>query len=762
MGKYKDLLIFFLLLFILTCSLPLLVWGSVVYQGLFFDKSTGTITGIYESREKILIPEIIEGVDVVSIGDYAFAWQYVNPPTTIIIPDSVIKIGDLAFAECRGLTSIKIPDSVRSIGEFAFIHCISLKSINIPSKVTKIGWGVFAYCESLKSIDVSKENTKFSSFEGVLFNKDKTKLIQFPGGFDSNEYLIPDSVTIIGECAFTGCWGLNSIELPDSLTSIGAWAFVHCRGLASIKIPGNVTNIGSEAFAYCESLNSIEVSKENKKFSSFEGVLFNKDKTKLIQFPGGFVSNDYSIPDSVTIIGESAFSYCRGLTSLTIPDSVTIIGESAFSYCRGLTSLTIPDSVTIIGERAFSDCRGLTSLTIPDSVTIIGERAFSNCRGLTSIKIPESVTSIGKDAFSGAVDLIIFTPEGSFAHEYARKEGITYKTLSEIEKREDFLVKAKTYSIEGIDFNMRLAPASTFPTSYVYSHNNDTYYPEDDGGEATVNDDFWVAETPVTYELWYEVRMWAEDNGYTFARAGREGSHGPADDEFTDGTEPSDRKNEPVTRVGWYGSIVWCNAISEMLGYDPVYTIDGEVLRDSQELIDEDLHEDVVAEDRNGFRLPTSREWELAARYKGSDSSHGAIEHPEGSGNYWAPGNYASGATDDYTNEEATKAASWYGENSGGKTQDVGQKPEEGNGLGVYDMSGNVFEWCFSRAPRYVHLGPGRGTYPGLYRVVRVFRGGHFSSSGRSLQVGNFYNLGHFHAESGNWGRGFRLVRTHF
>ena len=108
-----------------------------------------------------------------------------------------------------------------------------------------------------------------------------------------------------------------------------------------------------------------------------------------------------TIPNSVTSIGNSAFSGCTGLTSVTIPNSVTSIGESAFYDCSSLTSVTIPNSVTSIGEGAFSGCSGLTSVTIPNSVTTIGYYAFSGCTGLTSVTIPNSVTTIGDNAFSG-------------------------------------------------------------------------------------------------------------------------------------------------------------------------------------------------------------------------------------------------------------------------------------------------------------------------------------------------------------------------
>ncbi len=175
-------------------------------------------------------------------------------------------------------------------------------------------------------------------------------------------FMIPNSVTSIGNYAFQICDGLTSITIPSSVTSIGDYAF-SSSGLTSIMIPNSVTSIGDWAFTGCSDLTSI------------------------------------TIPNSVTSIGDGAFSYCSGLTSIMIPNSVTSIGDYAFSFCSGLTSISIPNSVTSIGNSAFSSCSGLTSISIPNSVTSIGSQAFYYCSGLTSISIPNSVTSIGNYAF---------------------------------------------------------------------------------------------------------------------------------------------------------------------------------------------------------------------------------------------------------------------------------------------------------------------------------------------------------------------------
>lgn len=269
-------------------------------------------------------------------------------------------------------------------------------------------------------------------------------------------------------------------------------------------------------------------------------------------------------------------------------------------------------------------------------------------------------------AVIAALGLVIFASLGLVAYFIARSRGIIRDP-----------VETMSYTAEGVRFEMSLAPAKVFPSG------------ADDEGEGEVENPFWISQTPVTYELWYNVKMWAEDNGYTFSNRGRAGNKGVR------GGEPGDEGQYPVTSINWYDAVIFSNALSEICGLDPVYTYDAQIYRDAR---DRDAGDNLTVQLVKGFRLPEMDEWELAARYKGSDKSHGAIEYPEGSGVYWTPGNYASGATGPYTDEQASKAAAWYNENSdldgeGVSAQPVGQKPRRGNNLGLYDMSGNVFEW---------------------------------------------------------------------
>ena len=236
-----------------------------------------------------------------------------------------------------------------------------------------------------------KENAVKDEF-GVMYTKDWKRLLSAPGNL-RGEYSIRKGVKVIGDSAFEWCDSLTSINIPNSVTTIGDGAFWGCDSLTCITIPSSVVTIIGNPFFYWHG----NLYNESKTFMYEDHVLFNKNKTTLIAYRAK--ETNYTIPNSVTTIGEDAFSYCNSLTSINIPNSVTTIGEGAFYNCNSLTSINIPNNVTTIGEGAFWQCFSLTSINIPNGVTTIGEKAFWECTSLTSINIPNSVTTIGEKAF---------------------------------------------------------------------------------------------------------------------------------------------------------------------------------------------------------------------------------------------------------------------------------------------------------------------------------------------------------------------------
>lgn len=254
--------------------------------------------------------------------------------------------------------------------------------------------------------------------------------------------------------------------------------------------------------------------------------------------------------------------------------------------------------------------------------------------------------------------------------------------------------------------NMVLVPGGTFMMGCTNIDFGDSS-PEH---EVTISP-YFLARHEVTYALWYVVRQWALANGYNFQNAGREGNDGTA------GAAPTAARGEPVTYVSWRDCIVWCNARSEKESLAPVYTYTNQVIRDSRDANATACDSAVFKRDSDGYRLPTEAEWECAARHIDGYS--------------WTPGNYASGAGGPHTDTNASIEVSWYWENSRNGTRPVGTK--RGNQLGIYDMCGNVGEWCWDWYTKYSSdsvtdpVGPTSGT-------ERTFRQGCWGVSSSGIE----------------------------
>ena len=312
---------------------------------------------------KTAIAMVVIGDSVTSIGDFAFYGD--SNLRSVIITDSVASIGNYAFNECRKLASVTISDKVASIGNYAFTFCCNLTSVIVPDNVVSIGKYVFQFCSNLVSAQLSNKITRIEDYT-------------FSECINLTSVNIPDKVTRIGYAAFSNCGKLTSVVLPESLDSIICFAFSDCSSLTSITIPANVAYIDSSyVFGFCNSLRAINVDDNNAAYASEDGVLFNKSKTKLIQYPMGKTNTYYVVPNSVTEIGISAFRSCIRLTTVIISNNVIIINQQAFAGCISLKSATIGNSVANISYGSFNSA-GLKEIfslnetppaTAPDNTT---------------------------------------------------------------------------------------------------------------------------------------------------------------------------------------------------------------------------------------------------------------------------------------------------------------------------------------------------------------------------------------------------------
>ena len=263
--------------------------------------------------------------------------------------------------------------SVTSIDGYAFRENTTVTKITIPRTVKymnfeetkEIDGSPFIGCTALKSIEVEEGNPVLCAIDGVLFNKEKTRLYTYPAAANHTSYTVPEGVTKVEVLAFSKNQHLVNVTLPDQITSLGSSVFYGCTNLEEVTLPSNLKTLEGWMFGECKHLKSV------------------------------------TIPDGVTYLGISLFSGCSSLTSVTMPESVKSTGYAIFENCKSLRNVTLSPNLDEINHNLFLNCSSLKEIIIPEGVTAIMSNAFQNCTTLRTIDIPESVYRLGDYVFSG-------------------------------------------------------------------------------------------------------------------------------------------------------------------------------------------------------------------------------------------------------------------------------------------------------------------------------------------------------------------------
>jgi len=373
------------------CLASTALGSTVTIDGVVYTTDDNTATANVSSytsdlRADVTIRSTITDggntYNVTGVAEWAF--EAATVLTTVTLPDSVTSIGNYAFSSTQNLTSVTLPNnsqfSALGVGLFAGSR---LTHITIPSGLTSVGTSLRGL--GLTSITVHSDNSAFSSEGGVLFNYDKTELIQYPSGKTAGTYAIPGSVTGIGDSAFANAANLVSITIPDSVTDIGSGAFQSSPRLTSINVDDN-----------------------NLTYTQTNGVLFNNSRTTLVAYPTGSPRSSYTIPDSVTTVSDLAFAGSTSLSNIVIGNHVAFIGNATFQGATSLTSITFPNSVISVGELAFNGTTSLTSITFGTGVTSFRLTEFWGTASLRAIRFIGVAPVAPSGIFSQAPNATIY------------------------------------------------------------------------------------------------------------------------------------------------------------------------------------------------------------------------------------------------------------------------------------------------------------------------------------------------------------------
>lgn len=416
-----------------------------------------SLTTIEESAfdDCYALPEVYFGDNIASIGNYAFDHC---PLTKVHITDlakwcgvefrtNQISTAGHLYIDGEEIVDLVIPDGVEVVNNYAFNSFVGFQSVTIPPSVTTLGSYVFSGCNNIKHLIW---NSRHCNFNGSLPTQNITQVTlgdevemlppRFLKGAAIRTLTLPQSLRVIGESAFEECKSLAEILFNDSLQTIRNKAFMSCDRLKSVVLPDAVTTVQEKAFAYCDQLQTFTIGKGMQSFhgGAYEGcprlthVILNAIDLQECHSPAAIKKLTFGpgvkrvpnwmaaqtglqsvvIPNSVTVIGESAFRLCEKLTSVTLGDSVQEIGSRAFLFCRALEKISLPESITSIGDAAFMECNALKSITLPSGLNLIDAQLFNRCINLKQIIIPSGVKTIKYEAFCNCNKLrTVFLPD---------------------------------------------------------------------------------------------------------------------------------------------------------------------------------------------------------------------------------------------------------------------------------------------------------------------------------------------------------------
>ncbi|MBQ9641713.1 MAG: leucine-rich repeat domain-containing protein [Bacteroidaceae bacterium] len=273
----------------------------------------------------------------------------------------VTEIGHASFYRCA-IRSISLPPTITTIREGGIGSCPYIQSLTIPSSVELIEEGAFQQNSRLDTLVVNQGNKNYVSIDNVLFNKERTILLQYACGLPDNYYTIPNTVNRIADYAFDWCTNLKEVSFPESVLEIGQHAFWQCLQLQRVCIPASIIQIGEGAFAGPNLLTEFEVDERNPVYTVVNGVLYTKDLSTIVCYPANNMQTNYDILNETNQIFDWTFASSNNLLNVFLPNTITRIGSLAFFACNNLQSIDIPASVNYIGSQAFDYCYNLTSV----------------------------------------------------------------------------------------------------------------------------------------------------------------------------------------------------------------------------------------------------------------------------------------------------------------------------------------------------------------------------------------------------------------